>query len=106
MNYLTLENVTKSYGPKVLFNNISLIINKGDRIALVAKNGTGKTTLLRVLAGTEGSEGENAKILISKEIRTGFLQQEPDFRSETPPLRRSFYHQYPVLVAKNRFVFP
>ena len=56
MNYLTLENVTKSYGPKILFQNISLNINKGERIALVAKNGTGKTTLLRVLAGTEGVE--------------------------------------------------
>ena len=77
MNYLTLENVTKSYGPKVLFDNVSLIINKGDRIALVAKNGTGKTTLLRVLAGTEGSEGEQSKIIFARDIRIGYLEQDP-----------------------------
>jgi ABC transport system ATP-binding/permease protein len=77
MNYLTLENVTKSYGPKVLFDRVSLIINKTDRIALVAKNGTGKTTLLRVLAGTEGSEGEQSKIIFAKDIRTGYLEQDP-----------------------------
>ena len=77
MNYLTLENVTKSYGPKVLFDRVSLIINKSDRIALVAKNGTGKTTLLRVLAGTEGSEGEQSKIIFAKDIRTGYLEQDP-----------------------------
>jgi ABC transport system ATP-binding/permease protein len=77
MNYLTLENVTKSYGPKILFKNVNLIINKGERIALVAKNGTGKTTLLRVLNGTEGSEGENAKIIFAKDIRIGTLEQDP-----------------------------
>ena len=77
MNYLTLENVTKSYGPKVLFDRVSLIINKSDRIALAAKNGTGKTTLLRVLAGTEGSEGEQSKIIFAKDIRTGYLEQDP-----------------------------
>ncbi len=82
MNYLTLENVTKRYGAKVLFNNISLYVNKGDRIALVAKNGTGKTSLMRVLAGTEGTDGEVGKILISKEIRTNFLVQDPRFAAD------------------------
>lgn len=77
MNYLTIENISKRYGVKVLFENISLFINKGDRIALVAKNGTGKTSLMRILAGEEGADGEQGKILISKEIRTGFLVQDP-----------------------------
>ena len=62
MNYLTLENITKSFGEKVLFENINLTIAKGQKIALIAKNGTGKTTLLKVIAGTESVEGENAKI--------------------------------------------
>ena len=80
MNYLTLENVTKSFGEKVLFDNISLIMNKGEKVALVAKNGAGKTTLLNVIAGTEDTEGENAIIQYRKDIKIGYLKQEPDFR--------------------------
>ncbi len=79
MNFLTLENVTRSYGEKVLFRNISLNIDKGQKIGLIAKNGTGKTTLLRVIAGLEGSEGENAKIVFRKDVRIGWLDQEPHF---------------------------
>ncbi|MCS7035782.1 MAG: ABC-F family ATP-binding cassette domain-containing protein [Saprospiraceae bacterium] len=79
MNFLTLENVTKTYGEKVLFRNISLHIDKGQKIGLIAKNGTGKSTLLRVIAGLEGSEGENARILLRKDIRIGWLEQEPTF---------------------------
>jgi ATP-binding cassette subfamily F protein uup len=82
MNFLTLENVTKSYGEKVLFTNISLYIDKGQKIGLIAKNGTGKSTLMRVIAGMEGSEGEKAKILIRKDIRIGWLDQEPYFHPE------------------------
>ncbi len=82
MNFLTLENVTKSYGEKVLFKNISLHIDKGQKIGLIAKNGTGKTTLMRVIAGREGSEGENAKITLRKDTRIGWLDQEPKFHPE------------------------
>jgi ABC transport system ATP-binding/permease protein len=79
MQYLSLENVTRSYGDKVLFKNVNLSISKGDKIALVAKNGSGKTTLLKVISGAEGSDGENAKIIISKEIKTAILEQDPQF---------------------------
>lgn len=82
MQYLSLENVSRSYGEKVLFDNVNLSISKGDKIALVAKNGSGKSTLLRVIAGEEGSDGENAKILISKDIRIAILRQEPVFDPE------------------------
>jgi len=82
MNFLTLENVTKSYGEKVLFRNINLYIDKGQKIGLIAKNGTGKTTLMRVIAGKEGSEGENAKITLRKDIRIGWLDQEPEFHPD------------------------
>ncbi len=82
VNFLTLENVTKSYGEKVLFQNLSLHIDKGQKIGLIAKNGTGKTTLMRVIAGREGSEGENAKIILRKGIRIGWLDQEPHFLPE------------------------
>ncbi len=79
MNFLTLENVSKSYGEKLLFQNIGLHIDKGHKIGLIAKNGTGKSTLMRVIAGKEGSEGENAKITIRKGIHIGWLDQEPIF---------------------------
>lgn len=82
MQYLSLENVSRFYGEKVLFDNVNLSISKGDKIALVAKNGSGKSTLLRVIAGEEGSDGENAKILISKDIRIAILRQEPVFDPE------------------------
>ena len=76
---MTLENVTKSFGEKVLFQNVNLQISKGEKIALVAKNGSGKTTLLRVIAGEEAGEGELCKILKRKDIRIGYLSQEPEF---------------------------
>ncbi|HFA48795.1 MAG TPA: ABC transporter ATP-binding protein [Bacteroidetes bacterium] len=79
MNYLTLENVSRSYGEKVLFQNISLQINKGEKVALIAKNGSGKTTLMRVIAGMEPSEGATSKVLFKKDIRIGYLEQDPDF---------------------------
>ena len=82
MNYLTLENVSKSYGDKVLFDKINLQIAKGQKIALVAKNGSGKSTLLRVIGGMEAPEGEIAKILVRKDIWIGYLEQEPDFFDE------------------------
>ncbi|NNF22862.1 MAG: ABC-F family ATP-binding cassette domain-containing protein [Saprospiraceae bacterium] len=77
MNYLSFENITKSYGDKILFEDISLTISRGQKIALIAKNGSGKTTLLRILAAEESPEGENAKILFKKNISIGYLKQEP-----------------------------
>jgi ATP-binding cassette subfamily F protein uup len=82
VNYLNLEDVTKMYGEKVLFDNISLQINQGQKIALVAKNGSGKTTLLRVIAGEEAPEGETAKVYLHKDVRIGFLNQDPEFFEE------------------------
>ena len=79
MNYLTLENITKSFGEKILFENINLTIAKGQKIALIAKNGTGKTTLLKVIAGTESVEGETAKVLTNKHIVIRYLDQDPQF---------------------------
>ena len=82
VNYLTLENINKSYGEKVLFSNLNLTIAKGQKIALIAKNGTGKTTLLRVIGGEESPEGEKAKILVNKDITKGYLKQDPYFDPE------------------------
>jgi len=80
MQYLNLENISKSYGEKILFDKISISISKGDKIALIAKNGAGKSTLLRVVAGEESPEGENAKIYLTKDVKVSFLKQEPGFK--------------------------
>ncbi|MFT4567602.1 MAG: ATP-binding cassette subfamily F protein uup [Saprospiraceae bacterium] len=81
MEYLKIEEVSKSYGEKLLLDKINLTINKGDKIALIAKNGSGKSTLLRIIAGLESAEGEQANVLLSKQVRVGFLDQEPDIKS-------------------------
>ena len=80
-SYLQVENISKSYGPKVLFENISFNINEGDKIALVAPNGTGKTSLLRILAGKDKSDS-GGSIRFLKDIRIAFLEQEYGFDPE------------------------
>ncbi len=99
MQYLYLENVSRSYGEKVLFKNVNLSISKGDKIALVAKNGSGKTTLLKVIGGEEGSDGENAKIIISKEIKTAILKQDPTFDDKATVLETIFDTDNKAIVA-------
>ena len=69
------EEISKSYGPKVLFEHIGFNINEGDKIALIAPNGTGKSTLLRILAGNDKSDS-GGKITFLKHIRIAFLEQE------------------------------
>ena len=80
-SYLQIENISKSYGPKVLFERIAFNINEGDKIALIAPNGTGKTSLLRILAGKDSSDS-GGKVLFLKDIRIAFLEQEYDFDPE------------------------
>ncbi|MBQ9660629.1 MAG: ABC-F family ATP-binding cassette domain-containing protein [Bacteroidales bacterium] len=77
-SYLQIENISKSYGPKVLFERIGFNINEGYKIALIAPNGTGKTSLLRILAGEDKSDS-GGRILFLKDIRIAFLQQEYDY---------------------------
>lgn len=77
-SYLQIENISKSYGPKVLFENIGFNINEGDKIALIAPNGTGKTSLMRILAGKDKSDS-GGKIMFLKQIRIAFLEQEYDY---------------------------
>jgi len=74
-SFLQIENISKSYGPKVLFDRIGFNINEGDKVALIAPNGSGKTSLLRILAGKDSSDG-GGKVLFLKDIRIAFLEQE------------------------------
>lgn len=80
MNFLSAENLTKSFGERILFKNINLGLEKGDKMAMVAANGAGKTSILRILAGKEVSDNEG-KVAVRKGVRIGFLEQEPVLNS-------------------------
>ena len=75
--YLQVENLTKSFGDKVLFSGISLGVAEGQRVALVARNGAGKTTLLNIIAGEE--DYESGSVTFRKDLRVGYLRQQPAF---------------------------
>ena len=75
MNYLNVENISKSYGELNLFENLSFSIHKDQKIAFVAKNGTGKTSILNILSGKDSPD--TGQIIYRKGIRTTFLSQEP-----------------------------
>ena len=77
-SFLQIENISKSYGTKVLFDGIGFNINEGDKVALIAPNGSGKTSLLRILAGKDSSDS-GGKVLFLKDIRIAFLEQEYAF---------------------------
>ncbi len=75
VNYLTVEGLSKIYDTKVLFNGISFSINRGQKVALVARNGAGKSTLLRIIMGKDIAD--SGKVQVHKSITTGYLEQEP-----------------------------
>ena len=81
MNYLSAENLSRSYGERMLFQEVTFGIDRGQKMALVAKNGTGKTSLLRILAGLEVSEG-TGNVVYRNDITVGYLKQEPELNSE------------------------
>lgn len=80
ISYLQIENLTKSHGDRMIFADVTFGINQGDKIALIAKNGTGKTTLLRCLAGTESAD--SGKITPRSGLKTGILEQTPQLPDE------------------------
>ena len=77
MNYLSVENLSKAFSDKLLFENLSFGIEKGDKTALIAENGTGKTTLMRILVGKEEADG--GKVVFNGNVRVGYLEQLPTF---------------------------
>jgi ATP-binding cassette subfamily F protein uup len=100
--YLSAEGLTKTYGEKTLFNNLNLLVTKGQKLALIAKNGTGKTSLLNILAGRELPEGDTYKLNLAKDIRLGYLDQEPTFHPEDTLLDCAFQSDNPkVRAVKN-----
>lgn len=88
MNLISLENIYKSYGEKVLLNNISLSISEGEKIGLIGINGTGKSTLLRIVAGVESYD--NGNIITANKLTINFLSQNTDFDDSATVLEQIF----------------
>ena len=80
LNYLSVENISKSFGERVLFEGLSFGLSFGDKVALIANNGTGKTSMLKIIAGNDVSD--TGKITLRNGIRVGYLEQEPVFRDD------------------------
>ena len=88
--YLQIDNLTKSFGDLVLFENISLGIAEGQRVGLIAKNGSGKTTLLNIIAGKEGYD--SGSIVFRRDLRVDYLEQDPQYPEELTVLEACFHH--------------
>ncbi len=97
MNYLNAEGISKYYGDKLLFEDITININKGQRVALIAKNGTGKSTLLKIIMSQEPPD--EGKVTFHKNLVIGYLDQDPYLDDNTTVLETIFYSDNPTLEA-------
>lgn len=95
MNYLSVENISKSFGIRTLFSNVSFHINEGDQIALVAKNGSGKSTLLKILSGLESAD--SGSVTLNKDIKVVMFEQYELFNDDLTAEDYIFTHSNPVL---------
>ena len=89
--YIDIQNLTKSFGAQVLFENISFSIAEGQRVGLIAQNGTGKSTLLSILTGKEGYD--SGDIIYRRDLKTGYLEQSPKFNPDESVLDACFNHE-------------
>ena len=101
MHYVSVEGLTKSYGINPLFNNISFNINEGDKIALIARNGVGKSTLLKILAGQETSD--SGKFWINKEVTVALFEQDPVFDEDKTIVENIFKANHPIIKAIQKY---
>lgn len=100
MHYVSVEGLTKSFGIKPLFENISFHISEGDKISLVARNGAGKSTLLKILSGREFAD--EGKVWINKDVEVALFEQNPDMLENRSVLDNIFHHEHPILNAIKR----
>ena len=101
MNYLSVENIAKAYGERVLFEDISFGINEGQKVGFIAKNGTGKTSLLDILAGFDAPDA--GKVVYRKDITTAFLPQEPNLDPNLTVEETIFSSDNEILNIINRY---
>ena len=97
MHYVSAEGLGKSYGIKPLFNNLNFHIEEGDKIAIVARNGYGKSTILKIIAGKETPD--EGKVWIHKDVTVALFEQEPSFIEDLSILDNIFHHNHPVINA-------
>ena len=95
MNLLSIENLAKNYGDRVLFEKASFGVDEGDKIGLIGINGTGKSTFLKVVAGVEPPDA--GKINWASNVQVGWLPQNPDFKAESTVLEQVFAGSSPIL---------
>lgn len=101
MHYVSVENLSKTYADKPLFDNISFNVSEGDKIALVALNGSGKSTLLKILTGQEIPD--EGKVWIHKDVKVVLLDQDPYLNDERTILENIFSYDHPVVNALKRY---
>ena len=97
MNYLSVQDLGKSYGVQTLFKGLNFGVDQGQKVALLARNGTGKTTILRALAGLEPPD--TGEIVYRKGIQVAFLKQESDFRDAKTVFEAIYESENPILLA-------
>ncbi|WP_406684241.1 ABC-F family ATP-binding cassette domain-containing protein [Seonamhaeicola sp. MEBiC1930] len=95
MNYLTVDNISKSYGELVLFENLSFSVHKDQKIAFIAKNGTGKTSILNILSNSD--QPDNGSVIFRKDIKVSFLSQDPKFDDRLTIEETIFASDNPIL---------
>ncbi len=101
MHYVSAENISKSFGIKPLFENISFHISEGDKISLVARNGAGKSTLLKIIAGKEFVD--EGKVWTNKNVDIAFFEQEPKLEENRSVLDNIFHHSHPIINAIKQY---
>lgn len=101
MHYISAEGLTKSYGINPLFKNISFHINEGDKIALIARNGVGKSTLLKILANQETVD--SGKLWTHKDVTVALFEQDPKFEENKTVLENIFNSNHPVMKAIRQY---
>lgn len=95
MNFLSIENLTKSYGERMIFADLTFGIDQGQKVAIVAKNGSGKTTMMRCIMGIEPVD--SGKVTFRKDIRVAFMEQTENMREDQSILESIFDHDLPEL---------